>query len=73
VVDSNTFFLSGEALYPYKIWPCRDSDLLWHTFVSLICGYVHHQRRGFNIVTDWEDKRALTNFIFQARNWGTCF
>jgi hypothetical protein len=26
-VDSNTFFLSGEALYPLKILPCPNSDL----------------------------------------------
>jgi hypothetical protein len=26
-VDSNTFFLSGKALCPYKMLPSMDSDL----------------------------------------------
>jgi hypothetical protein len=27
-VDSNTLFLSGKALYPFKILPCLNFDLL---------------------------------------------
>ncbi len=26
-IDSNTLFLSGKALYPFKILPCPNSDL----------------------------------------------
>ncbi len=36
-VDSNTFFLSVKALYPYKLLPCMGSELLWHTFASVTC------------------------------------
>jgi hypothetical protein len=31
-VDSNTFFLSGTALYQYKILPCPNADFLKNTF-----------------------------------------
>jgi hypothetical protein len=26
-VDSNTVFVSGKALYPFKVLPCPNSDL----------------------------------------------
>jgi hypothetical protein len=32
------FFPSGKALYPFKILPCPNFVLLWHTFTSLVCG-----------------------------------
>ncbi len=38
-VDFSTFFLSGKALYPFKILPCPNSELFWHTFISVVCDY----------------------------------
>ncbi len=38
-VDFNTFFLSCEALYQHKILPCPNSDIFWHTFASVVCGF----------------------------------
>jgi hypothetical protein len=32
-VDSNTFFLSGKALYPFKLSPCPNSVLLTQSYV----------------------------------------
>jgi hypothetical protein len=38
-VDSSTFFLSGKALYPFKLLPCSKSELFFFdTFVSVVCG-----------------------------------
>jgi hypothetical protein len=52
-VDSETFFLSGKALYPYKILPCMDSDLFWHAFASVICGNPSQNRGGNHDTSVW--------------------
>jgi hypothetical protein len=37
-VDSNTFISSGKALYPVKILPCPNCDLVkTYIFVSVAC------------------------------------
>jgi hypothetical protein len=43
-VDSNMFFLSGKALYPFKVLPCPNSDLSLHTVVSIVCGWKWWQK-----------------------------
>jgi hypothetical protein len=34
-VDSNTFLLSGKPIYPLRILPCPNSDLIWDKLVSV--------------------------------------
>ncbi len=46
------FFPSGKALHPFKIFPCPNSDLPWHTFISVVCALdpPHiHKKRAKNI------------------------
>ncbi len=47
VVDSNTYFLSGKALYPLKILPCPKSELFCNTFVSVVCDWHHSSHKNF--------------------------
>jgi hypothetical protein len=36
-------FLSNKALHAFRMLPCPNSDLLWYTFVSIVCGfYIAH-------------------------------
>jgi hypothetical protein len=63
-VDSICPFLSGEALYPYKIQPCPNSDLFWHTFASVVCA-------GYNyecIFKQWGGKTARSPKLYACRN-----
>jgi hypothetical protein len=36
--DSNTFFPSGKALYPFKVLSCPKYDPFWHLFIPVVCG-----------------------------------
>jgi hypothetical protein len=36
-VDSNTYFLNGQAIYPLRVLPYSNSDLLLHIRICSLC------------------------------------
>ncbi len=54
------FFLSVQALYPFKILPGPNSYLLWHTFVSIVCGLKLWTLEHGNFL---EDEAKIDSFI----------
>jgi hypothetical protein len=40
------FFRSGQAAYPFNNLPCRNSDLFWHTFASVVSGWLYPSRHN---------------------------